>query len=75
MQVRWFSTAPEPKGEALAWPIGWVRCAWCKKVARYGSTDVVLVKRRRHTVYMHAKCAHDAELAEWGKEPPMHGAD
>jgi hypothetical protein len=52
-----------------------VRCAWCKKIVPYGSSEVIFVKRKRDAVYMHPKCAHDAELAEWGKEPPMHGAD
>ena len=60
---------------ALEWPVSWVRCAWCKKITPYNSPDLILVRRRRGTVYMHQKCAHDAELADWGKEPPMHGAD
>lgn len=65
----------DPGTADLVFPKGWVRCAWCKKIVPYGSPDIVLVKRRRGTVYMHPKCAHDAEIADWGKEPPMHGGD
>ena len=33
------------------------------------------MKRGKDIVYMHAKCQHEAEVAEWNKEPPMHGGD
>ncbi len=67
-------TAPEPES-ALSWPTGWVRCAWCKKIVPYGSSELVLVKRKRGQAFMHAKCAHEAELHDWNKEPPLHGGD
>jgi len=67
--------APGKESARLEFPVGWVRCAWCKKIVPYESGEVTLVKRGRQTVYMHPKCAHDAELADWGKEPPIHGAD
>ncbi len=71
----WSSTAPDPQPDPLTWPAGWVRCAWCKKIALYGSPDIIQVKRKRGTVFMHARCAHEAELHDWGNAPPMHGAD
>jgi len=74
-QARWFPTAPETTPTSLAWPIGWVRCAWCKKIEPYGSKELVLVKRKRGAVFMHAKCAKDAELHDWGNAPPTHGGD
>ncbi len=55
--------------------MGWVRCPWCKKIEPYGSEDLVLVKRKRGTAFMHAKCAKDAELHDWGNAPPLHGGD
>ncbi len=68
-------TAPEPTTSTLAWPAGWVRCAWCKKIEAYGSEDLVLVKRKRTFVFMHTKCAKEAELHDWGNAPPQHGGD
>lgn len=68
-------TAPEPTSTSLSWPQGWVRCAWCKKLEPYGSKDLTQVKRKRGTVFMHAKCAKDAELHDWGNAPPLHGGD
>lgn len=65
----------EVESSRLAFPAGWVRCAWCKEIIPYNSTELKHVKRRGSFVYMHAKCAHEAELTEWGGEPPMHGAD
>lgn len=75
LQAWWSPTAPETSSSTLAWPTGWVRCAWCKKIEPYGSKDLVLVKRRRGSVMMHAKCAKDAELHDWGNAPPLHGGD
>ena len=69
------SAPPNPTPATLAWPIGWVRCAWCKKVVPYGSSDLVSVKRKRVQVLMHKQCAHEAELHDWNKEPPLHGGD
>lgn len=73
LQARRSSTAPD--SETLTWPTGWVRCAWCKKIAPYGSPDLIPVKRKRGTALMHTKCAHDAELHDWANAPPVHGGD
>ncbi len=70
----WWSGMPTDS-EPLTWPAGWVRCAWCKKIELYGSKDLVVVERRRTKVFMHAKCAKDAELHDWGNAPPRHGGD
>ena len=67
--------ASSEESATLAFPAGWVRCAWCKQVVPYRSPDLRQVRGRGGLVYMHAKCAHEAELAAWNKEPPMHGAD
>ncbi len=75
LQARWSPTPPEQASASLAWPQGWVRCAWCKKVEPYGSKDLTQVKRKRTTVFMHVKCAKDAELHDWGNAPPLHGGD
>ncbi len=72
---RWFRTAPKAESRALTWPAGWVRCAWCKKVVPYGSEDLVQIKRRKGTMVMHKKCAHEAELHDWANAPPAHGGD
>lgn len=71
----WSPTGPDPQPNSLAWPVGWVRCAWCKKIVPYGSTELIQVKRKRATVFMHANCAKEAELHDWNKEPPLHGGD
>lgn len=55
--------------------MGWVRCAWCKKLVAYGSPDLIAVKRKRGTMVMHKTCAHDAELHDWANAPPVHGGD
>ncbi len=68
-------TSPHEVIAALAWPQGWVRCAWCKKIEPYGSKDLVQVERKRTKVFMHAKCAKEAELHDWGNAPPRHGGD
>ncbi len=72
---RWFRTAPKAESRTLTWPAGWVRCAWCKKVVPYGSEDLVQIKRRKGTMVMHKKCAHEAELHDWANAPPVHGGD
>ncbi len=64
-----------PDASSLTWPTGWVRCAWCKKIAPYGSPDLVQVKRRKGIMVMHKACAHEAELHDWANAPPVHGGD
>jgi hypothetical protein len=75
LQARWSPTAPESDTPRLGWPTGWVRCAWCKKIEPYGSEDLILVKRKKGTAFMHTKCAKEAELHDWGNAPPLHGGD
>ena len=61
--------------DTCTWPIGWVRCAWWKKLARCVSPNLILVKRKRGTALMHKQCAKDAELHDWANAPPAHGGD
>jgi len=71
----WSATADDARSAPLAFPVSWVRCWWCEKIVAYGSREIRPVKRGKDIVYMHAKCQHEAEVAEWNKEPPMHGGD
>ncbi len=73
--ARWSVTPDETSPASLAFPASWVRCWWCGKIVPYGSPEIAPVTRGKDVVYMHAKCQHEAEVAEWSKEPPMHGGD